>query len=155
MMIARLIGGVVIDGVCANDGAATTRASSNERIVNSRERRRESIRLRLPGINASLRGEYFEQSRCAHPTTDAHRHHTETTAALPELVHELCRQLRSRCAQRMPERDRAAVDVDLLLRQPELANDGDDLCRERLVELDEIDVLELEPRALECLGNRF
>ena len=42
--------------------------------------------------------------------------------------------------ERVAERDRAAVDVDALRVEAELADDGDGLRRERLVELDEVDV---------------
>src|SRR6185436_16739220 len=49
----------------------------------------------------------------------------------------------------MAERDRAAVYVQLLHVEIELFRDGEDLTREGFVDLDEIDVLELHPRALE------
>src|SRR6266567_939514 len=112
MTIGRAMGGVGIVGVCASDGAATMRARSIERIVYSGKRRRESIRSASPGINAWLRGKHLEQSRRAHAAADAHRHESETTATFSELVHELRRQLRPRCAERVTERNCSTVHVD-------------------------------------------
>ena len=88
-----------------------------------------------------LAGVYLEQSRRAHAAADAHRHEPSAAAALAELVHELRRELRAGRAERMTERDRAAVDVHLLFVEPEIAHDGHDLRRERLVELDQVDVV--------------
>ena len=88
-----------------------------------------------------LRGVHLEQPRRAHAAADAHRHESRSAAALAELVDELRRELRARGAERVTERDRAAVDVHLLLIEPEIAHDRDDLRGERLVELDEVDVV--------------
>ena len=112
----------------------------------------ETIRLARRGCNAvapgTLAGVDLEQSRRAHAAADAHRHEPSAAAALAELVDELRRELRARRAERMTERDRAAVDVHFLLRNPELAHDRDDLRRERLVELDQVDVVRAScPRA--------
>src|SRR6266545_398689 len=57
----------------------------------------------------------------------------------------------------MAERDRAAVHVHLLLVDPELADDGEALRRKRLVQLDEVDLVDADTCALEQLpdcGNR-
>src|SRR4051794_34231478 len=53
----------------------------------------------------------------------------------------------------MAERDRAAVDVHALRVEPELADDHEALRRERLVQLDEIDVRDVDPGALEELAH--
>src|SRR5215813_7487214 len=46
-------------------------------------------------------------------------------------------------ADRVSERDGAAVDVDLRWVEAEFANHGDRLHRERLVQFEEVDVLDL------------
>ena len=70
-------------------------------------------------------------------------------------MHELRRQLRASGAKWVAERNGAAVDVDLLFRHSELAHHRDDLRRERLVELDEVDVLHGEAGLLEHLRHRL
>ena len=60
----------------------------------------------------------------------------------------------SRHAVRVSDGDRAAVDVQPVVRYPELVAAVEDLDRERLVELPEIDVLDLEPRPREELWHR-
>ena len=57
-------------------------------------------------------------------------------------------------AQRMPQRDGAAVQVHLLERDAELLDAVDRLARERLVDLEEVDLLLREPRLLQHLGDR-
>ena len=46
--------------------------------------------------------------------------------------------------ERVPERDRPAVDVERSSSMPELADAGEHLGGERLVDLDQVDVAELE-----------
>ena len=55
--------------------------------------------------------------------------------------------------ERMAERDRAAVDVHLLGVEAELADHGEALRRERLVQLDEVDLVERDAAALEQLAH--
>ena len=69
-------------------------------------------------------------------------------------MHELHGEDRAGRSDRVAERDRAARDVERLRVEPDIARDGDRLCRERLVQLDEVDVRELKPRALERLRDR-
>src|SRR6185503_18447610 len=73
------------------------------------------------------------------------------TATLAQLVNELRRELRTRRAERVTERDRATIHIDFLFRNLELAHHGNHLCRERLVELHEVDVFHLHSRAFERL----
>ena len=56
--------------------------------------------------------------------------------------------------ERVPERDRAAVDVDPGRVEAELVDADERLRRERLVELDEVEVVDVEPGALERLAGR-
>ena len=53
----------------------------------------------------------FEDPRRPHPAADAHRHHAVARRAPPHLVQQRRRQLRAGAAERMAERDGAAVDV--------------------------------------------
>ena len=55
-------------------------------------------------------------------------------------------------AERVAERDRAAVHVQPLVVDPELADAGEHLGREGLVQLDEVDVVDVEAGALERLA---
>ena len=64
------------------------------------------------------------------------------SAAAPQLERQRQQQARAGHAERMAERDRAAVDVDLVAIEAELLLDGEILRGERLVDLDEIDVVE-------------
>src|SRR6266513_1702747 len=60
-------------------------------------------------------------------------------------------------AERVTERDAAAVDVDLRGIELQLADAGDRLRRERFVEFDEIDLIDCQTGSLEgllCRGNR-
>ena len=59
-----------------------------------------------------------------------------------ERVHELHGEDRAGRSDRVAERDRAARDVERLRVEPDVARDGDRLCGERLVQLDEVDVRE-------------
>src|SRR5262249_8302719 len=51
----------------------------------------------------------LEQPGCPHPPSNAHRAQPGPAAAFPKFVNQLRRQLRPRCAERMAERNRAAV----------------------------------------------
>ena len=70
-----------------------------------------------------------------------------------QLVDEHRHQPRAAHPERMPERDRAAVDVDLLGIQAELVDARDRLAGERLVELDEVEVVDAEPGPRERLAG--
>ena len=63
-----------------------------------------------------------------------------------ELERRRRREPRPAHAERVAERDRAAVRVDVLrvVREPEAAQHGEGLRGERLVELDDVEVADLE-----------
>ena len=88
------------------------------------------------------------------PAADARRADGELLATTAQLVDEVRRDARARRAERVAERDRAAVDVGPLAVEAELLLDGEVLRRERLVDLDEIDVADLEPRAVQRAADR-
>src|SRR3954451_19621199 len=82
----------------------------------------------------------------------AHGGESVTHAAPPHLPYERGEQARARAAERMAERDRAAVHDQLLVRDAELARTGQRLRRERLVQLDQPDVVDRQIGALQSLA---
>ena len=58
-------------------------------------------------------------------------------------------------AERVAEGDRAAVDVEPLLVDPQLAGAGEDLGGEGLVQLDQVDLVEREAGGGEGAGDRL
>src|SRR5262245_6049722 len=96
----------------------------------------------------------LDQDRDALAAADAGRGDAEALLAAPELQEERQDQARAGRAERVPERDRAAVDVDLVAVEAELLLDAEVLRREGLVDLEEVDVGELDARALEALPDR-
>src|SRR5688572_10037269 len=82
----------------------------------------------------------FEERRLSLPDADAHRRHAVTAAAPPELVQQRHDETGAAHPEGMADRDRSAVHIHLLLVEPKLADDGEALGRERLVQLDEIDL---------------
>jgi hypothetical protein len=77
-----------------------------------------------------------------------------SAAAATELVEDLRGELGAGAAERVAERDRAAVHVQPIGRDAELARAVEGLRGERLVDLEEIDVRDLEPGLREELLDR-
>ena len=69
--------------------------------------------------------------------------------APPELPRERGHEPGAGAAQRVAERDGAAVDVEAVLVDAELARAGEDLSGERLVDLDQVDLIEGEAGGVE------
>ena len=92
-------------------------------------------------------GDALEEPGCAHAAADAHRDDAVLAAAAPELVEELRGELRAGAPERVAERDRAAVHVEPIVRDAELARAVEGLAREGLVDLEEIDVRDLHARS--------
>src|SRR5437868_493695 len=101
-----------------------------------------------PGLNA------LEDRRDPLTAADAERREPVLALSLAELGDERERETRTGRAERMAKRDRAAVHVRLLAIEAKLLLDGEVLCRERFVDLDEIHVLDLETGALQRLPAR-
>src|SRR3712207_5669528 len=80
-----------------------------------------------------LGGGVLDDHRHAHPHTDAHGRQAVAGAAAAELPGERAEQPGARGAQGVAERDRAAVHVQLLERDPELPRRREHLRGERLV----------------------
>jgi hypothetical protein len=78
----------------------------------------------------------------AHAAADTEGDHSTGRIATLELVHHGSHQHCARRAQRVAHRDRTAVDIELLVRDAEIVlipqHDG----RERLVDLDKVDVFD-------------
>src|SRR5262245_30705917 len=85
----------------------------------------------------------------AHAAADAQRRQALLGVALLHLVEQRHENARPRRADRMAERDGAAIDVDLRRIPAEILVDGAGLRREGLVRLDEIEVAGLPARLLE------
>jgi hypothetical protein len=56
-------------------------------------------------------------------------------------------------AEGVADGDRAAVDVHLCFIEAQIADARDRLCRERFVQLEQVDVLDLQPGAVERLAH--
>src|SRR5439155_23456541 len=85
---------------------------------------------------------------------DAHRDEAVALLAAEHLVGQRAGQPRAGHTERMPDRDRAAVDVEPLGIDAEPVAAVDHLDGERLVQLPEIDVLDLETVPPEELRHR-
>src|SRR5215204_1007276 len=89
-----------------------------------------------------------------HTAADAHGDEAVLRAAPLHLVDQLDRELGARRAHRVAERYGAAVDVGLLEVHPDLADHGERLGGEGLVELDEVDIVDRKPGLLQYLRDR-
>src|SRR6476661_7701226 len=96
----------------------------------------------------------LEQGGLPLADADAHRRHAVAAAAPAQLVQEGDDEARAAHPQRVPERDRAAVHVHPGRIEAELADHGEALGGEGLVQLDEIDVVAGDPGPLEQLPHR-
>src|SRR5437667_12134155 len=96
----------------------------------------------------------LDQPGRPHAAADAHG--DDAPALLPpaQLVEQRPGHARAGHAVGVADRDRAAVRVELLGVDAEAVPAVDDLRGEGLVQLDDVDVLELEPRLLEPLRHR-
>src|SRR3984957_12529392 len=63
-------------------------------------------------LSAQLLCRALENSRGAHAPADAHRHETVARVTPLEFAQDGCRELGTRAAERMAERNRTAVDID-------------------------------------------
>src|SRR3954452_25395278 len=95
----------------------------------------------------------LDHGRDPHAPTDAQGHEPVPEISSLELVDDGAEQHRARRAEGMPHRDRAAVDVDLLVRQVQLPHEPHRHRGEGLVDLVEVDVLDRQPRLRECLAG--
>src|SRR5208282_2766889 len=101
-------------------------------------KRRSMARPRCVLIN-------LKQAGGAHAAADAHGNDCELGAAPLTLDQRVAGHARAAHAVRVADRDRAAVDVEPLLRNAEPVAAIQHLAGERLVELPQIDIADLEP----------
>src|SRR5262245_60927660 len=94
----------------------------------------------LGPLAAPSRLDALEEAGGAHSAADAHRDDGIAAAPALELVEGRRRQLGAGAPERMSERDRTAVHVELLVRDLEHALHVDGLAGEGLVDLEQIDV---------------
>src|SRR5215210_2133995 len=86
----------------------------------------------------------FEDPCRAHAAADAHADEPIPRLTAAHFVQQRRRQLRPGAAEGMAERDRPAVDVQPVSVDRQIAEAGYDLRGKRLVELDEINLIEAE-----------
>src|SRR5690242_15521088 len=96
---------------------------------------------------------HLEQPGGAHAAADAHRADDELRAAPPALDQRVPDHARPGHAVRMADRDRAAIDVEPVVRDAESVAAIDDLAGKRLVQFPQIDVVDLETVLLEQLRH--
>src|SRR4051794_34957236 len=75
----------------------------------------------------------LDQGRDSLPDSNAHRRQTVTRPSAAHLVHERRHDASAAAAERMTERNRAAVRIDAFLRNPELSDTGNGLRSERFI----------------------
>src|SRR6266478_4756872 len=99
----------------------------------------------------------LERERYALPYAYAHCGERKLAIALLQSVHRRERKARTRHAERVAERDRPAMSVDMLgiLRNAQLAQTGETLRCERLVDLDQVEVADPETQARHELLGRW
>src|SRR5262245_43829469 len=97
----------------------------------------------MAGTSAAL-----EDHRDPLAAADARRRAAERLAAVLELAHQRQQQPGAGRAERVAERDRTAVDVDLPAIELQLLFATEVLRRERLVDLDQLEVGHLQPGLL-------
>ena len=107
--------------------------------------RRITVRRRLHSLKDSGR---------AHAAADAHRDHAVSDLAPLHFVQKRRRQLGARAPERVTKRDRAAVDVQPAGIDRQRPQTGEHLRRERLVELDEVDLIERQAGELQDFLHR-
>src|SRR4051794_35592402 len=97
----------------------------------------------------------FEDGGEALADADAEGGDPVLAAAAAQLAAEGAGEAGAGAAERVAEGDRAAVDVEPLFVDPELTGAGEDLGGERLVDLDQVDVVEREAGVGERVGYRL
>src|SRR3984893_19327889 len=123
------------------------------------ERRRDAINTaRSPStrnspsvISVVISGD-LDDHRGTHAAAGAHRQHADTPTAPAQFVDRRGDHPGTGRRDRVAEADTRPVDVDDLLVEPEFAGTRHRLGRERLVDLEQCDVLELAAGQLQRLG---
>src|SRR3712207_2832871 len=131
---------------CCSAGE-TTRTSAPSRSSSGRALRTAAASTACGAGTGSFRSAWLprlavlQQQRDALAAADAERDEPELVPLALHLTQALGGDERARRRDRVAERDRAAVGVDLRRVEVELADDGERLGGERLVELDDADLV--------------
>src|ERR671928_1796088 len=110
-----------------------------------------SARYEVGGPRSSTASDSLEQRRRAQPAAAAHRHQAGLAVLVLHLVQERGEQAGAGRAQRVAEGHGAAARVDAVHVRLVLAGPGGDHRGERLVYLDDVDVVDAHPVAVEDL----
>ena len=110
-----------------------------------------SVRVTMPSASWSQRivsahADALHDRRHAHAAADAQRREAVAQVACLELVDQRAEDHRAGGAQRVAQRDRAAVHVDLLVRDAQVLHELEHDGGERLVDLEQVDVVERSGR---------
>ena len=105
-----------------------------------------------PSISSALG--VLDDRRHALADADAEGGDAVAAAAAAQLPDEGVSEAGAGAAERVAEGDRAAVDVEPLLVDPELAGAGEDLGGEGLVDLDQVDLVERQAGGVERPADR-
>src|SRR5918997_797737 len=115
--------------------------------------RNRPLRTRTPAEHPALVLQVLEDAGRAHTAADAHGNEAVLRLTALHLVDELDGERGAGGTHGVAERDRPPVNVRLLEVQPNLAHHGQELCRERLIELDKVQVVHREAGYVEHLGD--
>ena len=132
---------------CSSDSCSGVKTDSTAVSSISHEPPRTVVSVVIAHLHA------FEDSSGAHAAAHAHRDQAVTRLSPPHFVEKRRRQLGAGAAERVAERDGAAVDVQSLRIDWQLAQAGNHLCGKRLVQLDQIHLLERQSGELQHFSN--
>src|ERR1700757_1634751 len=132
--------------------------SASCRVANGALTACSSATTTMPGSGGgtAASGNALEQGGQSLPAADAHGLEAVALLTPGEFVQQRGQDAPARRADRMSQRDAGAVDVEAVeVRRGELPlpGAGQNLCRERLVELDKVHVPQLDPGPAERLGH--
>src|SRR5437879_6415921 len=97
----------------------------------------------------------LDDPRRTHAAANTHRYDSVLAIAPLQLTDDAGREPCARASQRMPQRNRPAIGIDLCRIEFSSLDDRQRLRRERFVQLDHVDVGNVEPSQLQDLWNRI
>src|SRR5881275_2772315 len=108
----------------------------------------------MSGVSPGTSGRHAQQQRVALAAPAAERGSAEPAAPALQLIRQCNSEAGARSTDRMAESDRATVDVDLLRVDAEHPRRVNGDRRERLVDLDQVEVAGVEPGSAQRLVDR-
>src|SRR6185295_284502 len=118
------------------------------RVLSRSKKAAPAMRRRLESLLAPV---HLDDHGVALAAARADRRHAEPAAAAAQLVHERHQDARAARPDRVAQRNRAAVHVHLRLVHPEHAHGVERHRGERLVDLEQVDLVHRQARRLERL----